>query len=260
VTDPAEFLVETPWETRNLELPSYAVRPEFFQSPDFRAFKEALDALRERHGKYFVFARIAKELLRWAPGLAGCGFSVVEGVLSLHSVLEKNEVFQRFLKDPGAALPGECQVTPPEFVTLRQDRDFPGDSLRGIALESFSDDRFHQDPRCPEERANRRFRFWVDDLMSDRATEFDALRLDAEVIGFLARQENRILLAGFARRMIGKGLGRFLFLGACRAMWEARHDTVDGGKISMNNMPILNLYAQLGFRFKAPGYTFHYWS
>jgi GNAT superfamily N-acetyltransferase len=190
--------------------------------------------------------------------LAASGFYFVEATICPHIVLDKSGALRDFAADPGSFLPARHSLADFRTVSLERTDAALRAAVRGIAGESFSDDRFHGDHNCGQGVADRRFQFWVDDLTGDPGVAFDILLLRERPIGFMARRAEDLILAGFARKFTGAGLGDFLWLSVLRKLKEAGLNQARS-LISVRNIPVLNLYARLGFKFRDPRATFHYW-
>jgi hypothetical protein len=252
------ILEETPWETRNLGVPSYAVSPGYFDRPDFAGLDRELRTLAEAHDRLFVAARLGKGGLPLVPQLQRLGFYLVECVVSPTMVLGKNPLLRAFARDPADYLPRRYRLEEIEFRTLDTVPPDVFPLIKAVAHDSFQDDRFHLDHQCPPEIADRRFTFWMDDLIRDPEVKFDLLILRETPIAFFARKRSHQIVSGFARERASSGLGEFFWLSTCKAMQEEGHATVHS-LISCNNLPSLNLCARCGYRFKDTGYTFHFW-
>jgi hypothetical protein len=252
------YLVETPWETRNLGVQSYALDQVFYHDSNFTALREEIEALRHTSTGFFIFARIEKSKLAHAPGLESLGFYVVECALTGSLKLNDNEILLNFAKQPKDCIPPKYKVADLSWTMLDRQKNFPSDALRAIAQESFSDDRFHHDYQCPQEIADRRFAYWVDDLIADEHVTFGSLTLEGMMVAFTAHKTNCAILGGFIRKYNRAGLGEFAVLSMYQAIKEQNYHVAET-MISVNNLPILNLYARIGFKFKDPQYSFHYW-
>jgi RimJ/RimL family protein N-acetyltransferase len=173
-------------------------------------------------------------------------------------VLDRNPLLREFEADPSAFLPRRYRPEDIEFLTLTSIPPELAPQIRNMAHDSFQDDRFHWDHQCPAEIADRRFVFWMEDLMADPGVKFDLLYLRGEPIAFFARKGNHQIVSGFARERANSGLGEFFWLSTNRAVKNEGHKSVHS-LVSANNLPSLNLCARCGYRFKDTGYTFHYW-
>lgn len=251
-------LRETPWETRNLGTPSYVLTDGFPESPDFAALEREMRELAARHGRLFAVARLRKDHLPWVPRLQQIGFYLVESTLVPTMALRKNPVLLEFERDPATFIPGRYRRDDLEFTTLSTTTGEWAKTLTAMARSAFSDDRFHVDHRCPPEIADRRFGYWMADLMADPQVKFDILGLKGKPIAFFARKENHQIVSGFAPDHAASGLGEFFWLSTCAAVKAEGHAFVHS-LISCNNLPSVNLCARCGYRFKNTGYTFHFW-
>ncbi len=252
------ILKETPWETRNLGVPSFAVAPGFFGAPDFAGFERELKALEATHGRLFVAARLGRIGLPLVPRLQSLGFYVVECTVSPTMVLGKNPVLRAFERDPSGFVPRRYRIDEIEFRTLAAVQPDQIPLIKAMAHDAFLDDRFHCDHQCPREIGDRRFAFWMDDLVRDPEVRFDLLILRGTPIAFFARKRSHQIVSGFARGRASSGLGEFFWLSTCKAVQSEGYAAVHS-MISCNNLQSLNLCARCGYRFKDTGYTFHYW-
>jgi len=246
-----------PWETRNLGIASFAVNDAFLERPDERLLKECLAREADAHGSFFVQARFKTDT-GISRVLEKNGFYFVEATVCPHSNLSKNGQLRTFAIDPASFLPARYALADIERVSLDRNDSARCDAVRQIAGESFSDDRFHADYNCEQSVADRRFVYWVDDLMADPGVVFDVMLLKERPIAFMARKSEDLILAGFARKYAGAGLGDFLWLSVLRQLKEAGLNQART-LISVRNILVLNLYARLGFKFRDPCATFHYW-
>ena len=252
----SDLLIETPWESRNLGLATFALNEASIDALDPTRLENAISGLRKTHQHAFVFARIDKAKLAMAPILQSCGFYLVECTLEPYIQFSRNRIFAQFQNSPEQFLPKRFDWTDICFEAAVPTP--PAQRLFEIARESFSTDRFHMDYRCPPELANRRFELWVKDLLADRQVAFDLLKIRGQLVGFMARKEQQLILAGFSKDSQRSGLGDFLWLNSCSAVQASGYRSAET-LISANNLPVLNLYSRLGFKFRNTGYSFHAW-
>lgn len=239
-------LKETPYESRNLGRPAYAIADSFLAAPDGEILAGELDRLRQEQPHHFIFLRLPKERLLLAEMFERQGFYLVESTVSPVLQLDR-------LPDTPEPLREEL-----EFAILEPGKDFPLAELEKIATESFCDDRFHIDHRCPKELADRRFAYWIQDLAATPSTVFEVLKLRGEIVGFIARKGNFFILSGFSPAHAGAGLGRILWTISLQGLRQAGHSTLET-HVSVNNLAVLNLCIKLGFRLRNPHYGFHLW-
>lgn len=254
-----DCLVSIPWETRNLGLQSFEVVDGFIHNPDEATLKRALKKKTGEHGQIFVQARVSKDNSHAVPLLERSGFYFIETVLVPYTKLKTNIVFERFVANKSEFLP--AQYSPNDWTVTVFDRDDTSlcQRIRDIAAESFVDDRFHCDPRCDKAIADRRFSYWVDDLLADNDVIFYVIAYHGKTAGFMTRKSNNLVLGGLSRQYVGKGIGKFFWLSVLEDILNDGFSHVHT-LIAVNNIPVLNLYVKLGFKFKDPAATFHYWS
>lgn len=254
-----DIIVETPWEDRALGRKAFALNASCLSSLSEDILEDQIKGRIGKYGAIFVSARVPKKSMSAIPVLQACRFYVVEGVLSPVANLSDNPVLRAFLETPSRFLPRRFRESDVQFVSLdRCDANKKRDTIVGMAEQSFSDDRFHMDFRCPAGLASRRFAFWVGDLLQDEQVRFDLLLVNGEPGGFMARKKDKLVLAGFSKKYVRSGLGEYLWLSSLREMFDAGMQHVST-LISLNNVPVLNLYSRLGFKFRDVQYTFHCW-
>jgi len=251
-------LVSIPWETRNLGLQSFQVSDVFVRQPDGSFLQEAVNKKIEEYGRIFVQARVSMNDSFAIAVLEQNGFYFVEMVLVPYANLKTNKVLKHFIDNRDAFVPNGpgkdkwkvAGVDKTDTPMIRRIKD--------IAVESFVDDRFHRDWRCNKEIANRRFSYWVDDLAADREATFCVITNHDKPEGFMIRKGDNLILGGLSRQSAGKGIGKLFWLSTLEDMLNEGFSDVHT-LISVNNIPALNLYAGLSFKFKEPAATLHYW-
>jgi len=253
-----ECLVPIPWETRNLGVASFEVTQQFIDNPNEEKLKIEIKDKIEQHKSIFIQSRVAKEGYPVVAILERNDFYFVEAVLTPYTKIKENTVLEKFISDKSKFIP-DC-YTSSDWTVVQMNKEDGSLCLRikEIATGSFSDDRFHVDSQCSEEIANSRFVFWVDDLLADEQVIFHTINYLGKAQGFMARKSNNLILAGFSKEFIGKGLAKFFWL---RVLEDLQNKGFSQAYtlISTNNTPVLNLYTKLGFKFKNPAVTLHYW-
>jgi RimJ/RimL family protein N-acetyltransferase len=230
----------------------------FYQAPDLDRLKAGLARARELHGNIFVQARFAAES-KVSVIVERAAFYFVESVVCPYSNLHKNEVLAEFLVDPRAFLPARYGLSDLQMKTVTAQSEQLILAVKKIAAESFTDDRFHCDHNCDEAIANQRYLYWVEDMLADAFVRFDVLSYQGHPVAFMASRGRQLLLAGFAKKFVGSGMGEYFWLSVMKKLFDTRLDRVET-LISTNNVRVMNLYAKIGFKFRFPQNTFHYWS
>lgn len=254
-----EYLSPIPYETRNLGMPSFSLNETFLENPNENLLKFSISEKTNKFNSLFIQARLAKENLNIAPVLQNCGFYFVESTLIPQSNLSKNVVLSKFIKNKNDFVPAKYRLDELNTYSLDRNDMIASSNIQEIAEESFLDDRFHIDPNCPDSIANKRFSYWISDLYSDENVIFYFLEHRNDKVGFMCHKTNDLILAGFNKKYRNSGLGEFLWLSGLEIMLNkgiSQAKTL----ISVNNTSVLNLYSRLGFKFKHPSVTFHYWS
>ncbi|MHC5060956.1 MAG: GNAT family protein [Planctomycetota bacterium] len=251
-------LVSIPWETRNLGLQSFHVSDIFVRQSDVSILQEAINKKIEEYGRIFVQARVSTNDSLAIATLEQNGFYFVEMVLVPYTNLKTNKVLKHFIDNRDAFVPDRSGREEWKMVVVDKADTPVIRRIKDIAVESFIDDRFHRDWQCDKETASRRFSYWVDDLAADNETAFIIITHNGKPKGFMVRTFDNLILAGLSRKSVGKGIGKFFWLSALEDMLNAGSSDIHT-LISVSNIPVLNLYAGLGFKFKEPAVTLHYW-
>jgi hypothetical protein len=254
-----EYLIHIPYETRNLGLPSFSLSEAFLENPDEELLKTIIADKASKLKRFFIQVRIAKVNLSIAPVLQRCGFYFVESILKPQTNLSNNIILNNFIDDRSSFIPGKYPEKTLKVHNLARNDKVTRARLKEIAEHSFSDDRFHIDLNCPDSIANRRFSNWVDDLYKDEGVDFYYLEYSGKAIAFMCHKNQNLILAGFEKQYVNSGLGDFFWLSVLETMLQRGICQVKT-LIAVNNISVLNLYSRLGFKFKHPSVTFHYWS
>jgi ribosomal protein S18 acetylase RimI-like enzyme len=192
-----------------------------------------------------VACRLPHDRLRESAWLESCGFRFIEMVLR-----------------PRIALAAQASAAAPH-ETLRIERAGlrDGPALEDIAGEAFGTGRLALDPFLDPALNGRRYRRWVRSSLDHPVQQALKATVDGDVAGFFVVEHAGDIaywhLTAMAPRFQGRGLGEALW----RAMLARHRD--EGLRavettISAHNVPVLNLYAKLGFRFGAAQTTLHW--
>lgn len=115
-----------------------------------------------------------------------------------------------------------------------------------ICHGAFSHGRFHRDFNLDPDLANLRYDRWLESLHAEGKVL--GLYHDETLCGFIAHSGGKLLLHALNEASRGKGQGKYFWSSACRKIFESGEKEITSS-ISASNLPILNLYASLGFRF-----------
>jgi RimJ/RimL family protein N-acetyltransferase len=234
-----------PWDTEVFGFPVAQVHEISVQDPvasaaGWRSFGDWVSA----HEVGIVSCRLAMDRLRESFQLEAHGFRFVEVVLHPHRATLDDLPPQR----DGL---GILQAT---------DADLPG--LIGIAERAFRHERYHVDPRLDPRLGERRYARWVRTSLGHPSQQLLKVVDGARLVGFFVgerRDAGAVYwhLNAVAPEHHGQGYGRR----AWQAMLHRHRDegaTSVTTTISVRNVAVQNLYAQLGFRFLPPEMTFHW--
>lgn len=124
--------------------------------------------------------------------------------------------------------------------------DTPLDKLLSICDGAFNNGRFHRDPYINKKLADKRYVQWLEDLAT--RGKIYSLMFNDDVAGFIATNNNQLQLHAVSSQYRGQGLAKYWWSAVANILFENGHETVSSS-ISSSNLPVLNLYAGLGFKF-----------
>lgn len=207
---------------------------------DFSQFEQWCRQLEAR----LVSCRLPHDRLREAAWLESRGFRFIEMVYR-----PRLEPLQAMPPHAEAAL----DIAPITADDLAEVED--------IAAVAFTTSRFLLDPALDRELSGQRYRRWVRTSFANPDHQVLKAEIDGAIVGFFVVEERddgtaywhlTAIAPAFQNRGIGKALWRAMLARHYRAGLRAVETTV-----SAHNTAILNLYAQLGFRFHPGGMTLH---
>lgn len=123
-----------------------------------------------------------------------------------------------------------------------------------ICSGAFEHDRFHRDFNVKHEAAERRYSQWIKQLYAEKRI-LCPMYADT-VAAFVATIENKLVLHAVAREFRGKGYARRLWTPICRGLFKRGYAEITSS-VSASNLAVLNLYASMGFRFRAATDIYH---
>jgi len=191
-----------------------------------------------------VSCRLSEDRLHESMLLEKNGFRFVEMVL--HPQLTK---LQRQIIDED-----DLQILPVIEADLEE--------LRAIAECSFTNERYHVDPRIDSRLADVRYGRWVSNSLKHGMQRLLKILEGDRLIGFflIEATTNKSIywhLTAVAPQWQGRGYGKRIWRAMLRQHQIEGFDTVTT-TISARNIRVLNLYARLGFQFLPLEMTFHW--
>jgi len=126
--------------------------------------------------------------------------------------------------------------------------------LISISQDAFLYGRFHRDFNIDNSLANLRYDLWLRDL--HREQNVFGLMYYRQLVGFFGFSTNKIVLHALDKGYKGKGLAKYFWSAACRELFSSGYSEL-ASSISSANIPALNLYASLGFKFRNPKDIYH---
>jgi ribosomal protein S18 acetylase RimI-like enzyme len=134
---------------------------------------------------------------------------------------------------------------PREGIRLSSDDTL--EAMLEVCHGAFAHDRFHRDFNLEGRLADQRYDRWLEQLR--REAKVFGLHFGGRLAAFIALSGNRMVLHAVAAEHRGKGLAKYLWSAACTHFFESLGLDELESSISPANLPVLNLYASLGFRF-----------
>ncbi len=234
-----------PWDSEIFGFPVAQIgRIELADGVDGATVLQEFDAWCTAQHVRLVSCRLDHLQLRESMALEGIGFRFVELVHvprfdSFESIEEPRHAVQI------------AEATPDDL-----------DAIQAIAHSAFTTGRFLLDRRLPPELSKRRNAAWVRNSLDAPDQTVLKAEIDGDLVGFFIveqRPDRSVYwhLTAVAPEWQGRGVGTSLW----RTML-IRHRT-EGATfvettISGHNPPVINLYARLGFTFRAAQMTFHW--
>lgn len=128
------------------------------------------------------------------------------------------------------------------------------DALLEIAHGAFQHGRFHRDFQIANLLADQRYDQWLTQLYQEGKVY--GLLYERQVTGFIAVNDNHLVLHAVSPNIRGQGLAKYLWMPICQRLFSSGHSEITSS-ISMANLAALNLYTSLGFRFRHAQDIYH---
>lgn len=126
--------------------------------------------------------------------------------------------------------------------------------LLAICHGAFTHGRFHRDFNLQKTAADLRYDNWLVQLLETQ--QVYGLYWQGVLAGFIAYDDNNLVLHAVAEKFRGKGLSKYWWSEVCSKLLTNGNETVKSS-ISVTNLAVLNLYASLGFFFNNPQDIYH---
>lgn len=132
-------------------------------------------------------------------------------------------------------------------------------AIESIAERDFDYEHYHIDHRLDPRLADQRYNRWVRNSLVYPRQRLLKILDGSHLIAFFIVEINDEsgTLTAVTREWQGQGYGRRVWQAMLRRYLNEEVEYVST-TISARNVPVLNLYARLGFRFPAPMMTFHW--
>jgi hypothetical protein len=115
-----------------------------------------------------------------------------------------------------------------------------------ICHGAFVHDRFHRDFNIQKNLADIRYDRWIKQLLDDE--KIYGLFYKDQLAGFIGHNDAKLVLHAVSPQFRGKGLAKYWWYAVSNEILESGNNLVKSS-ISASNLPVVNLYASLGFLF-----------
>jgi RimJ/RimL family protein N-acetyltransferase len=208
--------------------------------PDYMEF----ESWRDLNQCMLISCRLSHEKLSESMFLEERGFRFIETVL--HPTL--GDLIRLNIPDQG------LEILPANADDLS--------ILKRIAESAFRNERFHVDPRLDPRLGDLRYVRWVANTLTHPRQRLIKILDNKEIVAFFIIEimdDGRVYwhLTAVSPEHQGKGYGRRTWLAMLR-YHQANGCMAVSTTISARNIPVLNLYSSLNFRFLPPEMTFHW--
>ncbi len=211
----------TPWDTEALEIPAFELL-EYSEG----ALREALQT-RGHH------------TIRVSP-LADKGLLHRYGFYYCDTLIQPN------------CTPSRLRASEHVDATVSQDVD--PEQILQISEGAFVHGRFHRDFNLARRHAEKRYGQWLGQLLD--SNEVWGLYWQGVLAGFIGCHSNALTLHAVKEQYRGQGLSKYWWSAICVKLFALGYEKVQSS-ISAANMPVINLYASLGFSFAYPEDVYH---
>jgi len=232
---------DTPWNTKSIKGKSLEI--ELIESSIDDACNLISDFCTQKSKEsYLIIAsRISASQIDLKKIYFSCGFITVEHTLDVSAFgLDFKTIESIFNKFP---------------VNVE---DYTNDDIveiENISTSEFNFGRFYEDPLIERSNAINRNRFWIGDLIEQKAT-IKVLKKNNIVVGFMAYEvkDKRadLILGGLKEKYRHLAYGFW-----ANILLNIKDVNEIHTLISSSNIDALNLYSYFGFRFENPQFGFH---
>ena len=240
---------EVPWDQAAFGFPVF----QLFVAASYPRLSDDLASLSAhlapaRGGNALVFTKVPPTDIELVVALGKSGFYPVETQIEAHGSLSHFTWERRF-----------------EGLRLRPATPVDAPALLRLARTSFRSDRYHLDPNVPDDRAGLRMERWLAQGLDrgDIVMVFEDSS-SSRTIGFCHLQEHGdrlvdFLLGAIDSELQGAGIGLLMY-GECFLECRERGFQNLVTRISLHNVDVLTVFAELGCRFRHPRLTMHRFS
>ena len=133
-------------------------------------------------------------------------------------------------------------------------KEVDAEQVLAICHGAFTHGRFHRDFNLSKTAADQRYDNWLQQLLGSQ--QVYGLFWQFALAGFIGYSGNNLVLHALAKEYRGKGLAKYWWSAVCSELLENNNKNVKSS-ISATNLPVLKLYASLGFSFNNPQDIYH---
>lgn len=214
------LLVPTPWNTKAFGIPTYEI-----QSLSEEILKNTIQ--KPGHYSIHISPQTSKKLLHQF------GFYYVDTLI---------EPFCR-----------QRDFIPYEHPQVTLSSEIKIEDFRSICHGAFKG-RFHRDFNIDSKLADSRYNVWLEQFFQER--RILGIYFENDPAAFMGYQDDKIQLYASNKQYRSRGFGKFLLGAACQWLLNKKYTEISSST-SISNIPSMNVYIALGFRFRNPSDIYH---
>jgi ribosomal protein S18 acetylase RimI-like enzyme len=214
--DYSDYIVSTPWDARAIGMDSFEIT-----EPSEEILRELVTSLKPGHYMIKIDPIASKKALH------ECGFYYCDTLLEPYCT---PDLFVGFQKE-GIRLSNTVSL----------------EELLNICDGAFVHGRFHRDFNIDKKLADARYNLWLKDIYQTK--NFFGLIYFDKLVGFIGFSQSKLILHALSEEYRGQGLAKYFWSLCCQELFKEGSVELTSS-ISASNLPMLNLYTSLGFRFR----------
>ena len=232
-------ITECPWEIANLGCRVAEIQCNTLMELD----EDILHQVESNHD--YIVVKVPMQQFGLNDRLGQLGYTMAETQISLKNTLHKLRTHQQFLDLLGDVVVEKIQTEDEKDLIIAQ-----------MTENMFSTDRIYLDPQFGPSKMLLRYRNWTNSEFIN-GSDLSKIIVNGEIVGFmLTKKGGKVmhgLLGGLFEKYQDQGIGIVIPMYVTLIQEDiSRYET----KISSNNIPVIQLYDQCGYRISNLEYVF----